>query len=980
MIATMTNEMREQNPSIVKPDKKARANNTGFIILYLVIVVGFVAIGPRLFSSSWISSSDFHSCIEICSSFIAIIAAIACLVHYFGSKERYYLICGLGFFICGGEDLIHGLLSFSRFFSGIEADLSKFVPGTYVAGRCMFAIFIILAAALGDRSRFTKDIRKETVFFSLVAMIVACVVTALAIMLPLPQFIYPEQLISRPVDFISAVLFAIAFVMVLKRYIYERSIFSGFLLSCILLNLGGQIYMSFSKQLFDAFFDTAHWANILSYCMPVLGIAIQALKEMKKSERELVTRKHAEKALQEQHDHLEEVVEKRTSELTTANKGLKEEITEREHAEEQLKHAQAELQKQVTELVEARQAALNMMEDIECEINERKKAEQNLKAAKEQAELICRVVPSAIFSVDKEKRITSWNNKAVEITGYTAEEALGKKCTMFTLTPCVDKCGLYSNDVEKPVIAGECTIKRKDGEIRTILKNADFLKDTNGNIIGGIESFEDVTELRQIEQEQKELLHNLKERVKELDCMYGVADSIRRRTTLDEIFKDIVATIPPGWRYPYITRAKICFDGVEYISEPFGETPWKQTSDIIVSGEPCGCVEAYYLEECPALDEGPFLKEERDLIAGIARALSEAVELKRAEEKVKELAKFPSEDPNPIIKISKDCTILYANDAGSPLLETWGCKVGERLPQPHSTLVEKVLDSGEAITCELDSSDQVFSVTLAPVVKSGYVNVYGLDITELRLSKEHLKQAREQAEIKSLFVSTVSHELRTPLTTMKEGVSIVLDGIAGEINDKQRHFLDIAKRNIDRLSRLINDVLDFQKLEAGKMEVDMQRNDMNKVIEDVIETMASSANEKGLELIAKLDETMPMVNFDRDRIIQVLTNLVDNAIKFTEKGKITIATTGGDDTVRISVRDTGPGMKKEDLPKLFREFEQLSDSNERKTGGTGLGLSISRKIVEKHNGKIWAESEFGKGTTFYFELPIQEKLAMAAKL
>jgi len=302
-------------------------------------------------------------------------------VHYFGSRERYYLICGLGFFICGGEDFIHGLLSFSRFFDGVEADLSKFVPGTYVAGRCMFAVSIILAAILGGRSRATKGVRKETVLFSLVAMIVACVVTALAIILPLPQFIYPERLISRPVDFASAVLFAIAFAMVLKRYLYERSVFSGFLLSCILLNLGGQIYMSFSKQLFDAFFDIAHWANILSYCMPVLGIAIQALNEMKNSERELVTRKHAEKALQEHHDHLEEVVEKRTSELTTANKGLKEGITEREHAEEQLKHAQAELQEQISELVEARQAALNMMEDVEREITERKQAEKTLERA-----------------------------------------------------------------------------------------------------------------------------------------------------------------------------------------------------------------------------------------------------------------------------------------------------------------------------------------------------------------------------------------------------------------------------------------------------------------------------------------------------------------------------------------------------------------------------------------------------------------------
>ncbi len=372
------------------------------------------------------------------------------------------------------------------------------------------------------------------------------------------------------------------------------------------------------------------------------------------------------------------------------------------------------------------------------------------------------------------------------------------------------------------------------------------------------------------------------------------------------------------------------------------------------------------------------VKDEHGNVTGVLGIFWDITELKRAEEKIKELAKFPSENPNPIVKISKDYTILYANDAGAPLLETWGCEEGQRLPQPHSKLVEKVLSSGKAITCELEStSDQVFSVTLAPVVKAGYVNVYGLDITELRLSKEYLKQVREQAEVKAQFVSTVSHELRTPLTTMKEGVNIVLDGITGEINNKQRHFLDIIRRNIDRLARFINDVLDFQKFEAGKMEVDMRSNNMNEVVEEVIETMSCPANEKGLDLIAKLDETMPAVNFDRDRIIQVLINLVDNALKFTDSGNITIATAKADDTVRISVHDTGPGIKKENLPRLFHEFEQLSDTNERKTGGSGLGLAISRRIIEKHNGKIWAESDSGKGTTFYFELPVQEKKALA---
>ena len=339
----MKNEMCKQNPGIAKPNENTKARSTGFIILYLLIAAGFVAIGPMVFSSTWVSSSDFHSCIEISSSFIAIIAAVACLMYYFGFKSRYYLICGLGFFICGGEDFVHGLLSFTRFFSGVEADLSRFVPGTYVAGRSAFAIFIILAVVLGDSSRSIKSVHKETIFFSSVALILGCVMTSLAIMLPLPRLIYPEQLISRPVDFVSAILFAIAFVVVLKRYLWKRDIFSGFLLSCILLNLGGQIYMSFSKRLFDAFFDVAHWANILSYCMPVLGISIQALKEIKKSESELTARKKAEKELQEHRDHLEDLVEKRTTELETANKELEQKITEHKLAEDRIKAANQQL-------------------------------------------------------------------------------------------------------------------------------------------------------------------------------------------------------------------------------------------------------------------------------------------------------------------------------------------------------------------------------------------------------------------------------------------------------------------------------------------------------------------------------------------------------------------------------------------------------------------------------------------------------------
>jgi len=231
----------------------------------------------------------------------------------------------------------------------------------------------------------------------------------------------------------------------------------------------------------------------------------------------------------------------------------------------------------------------------------------------------------------------------------------------------------------------------------------------------------------------------------------------------------------------------------------------------------------------------------------------------------------------------------------------------------------------------------------------------------------------EAMRIKSDFTSTVSHELRTPLTAIKEGIAIVLDGTAGVLNAEQKDFLSLAKRNVDRLARLINDVLDFQKLEAQKMVFDTQENDINELVREVHNTMAPLADKKNLEFTLKLAEGLPRVKFDWDRIVQVLTNVVNNAIKFTEKGSIIMASSRGDNNIEVSVKDSGPGIKEEDIGKLFQQFGQLEKIAQRTTGGTGLGLAISKEIIEKHKGRIWAESEFGKGTTFRFILPIKVK-------
>ncbi|MBI2341201.1 MAG: histidine kinase N-terminal domain-containing protein [Deltaproteobacteria bacterium] len=205
------------------------------------------------------------------------------------------------------------------------------------------------------------------------------------------------------------------------------------------------------------------------------------------------------------------------------------------------------------------------------------------------------------------------------------------------------------------------------------------------------------------------------------------------------------------------------------------------------------------------------------------------------------------------------------------------------------------------------------------------------------------------------------------------GVILVFHDITERRNaeNKQKELLDVAKSSADRLARLINEVLDFQTLESGKLTLKMEDNDINEVIRETKEAMFVTAKTKGLYFSLDLDANLPKIKFERDKITQVISNLVSNALKLTEKGGITICTTQDKNVIHVSVKDTGPGIKEEDIPRLFQQYEQL----ERKVGGTGLGLAISQDIIKMHGGKIWAESQHGQGSTFHFVLPINGRMA-----
>ena len=247
--------------------------------------------------------------------------------------------------------------------------------------------------------------------------------------------------------------------------------------------------------------------------------------------------------------------------------------------------------------------------------------------------------------------------------------------------------------------------------------------------------------------------------------------------------------------------------------------------------------------------------------------------------------------------------------------------------------------------------------------------------------------------LKSEFISIVSHELRTPLTSINSALDIILKGTTGEINDATEKFLNLAKRNVTRLSAIIYDLLDLSKIEAGKMEFRFEKTNINLPVELVKNTLESLAREQNITIKAELDNSLDFVYIDTQRMEQVVTNLVSNAIKFTrENGTIEIKTRKikaeeirnnsffeeiptklSKEYVEISVKDNGIGIAKENWNKVFEQFKQIENSLSRKVGGSGLGLPIAKRLMDAHKGFIWLDSELNKGTTFYLAIPIMNE-------
>jgi PAS domain S-box-containing protein len=283
-----------------------------------------------------------------------------------------------------------------------------------------------------------------------------------------------------------------------------------------------------------------------------------------------------------------------------------------------------------------------------------------------------------------------------------------------------------------------------------------------------------------------------------------------------------------------------------------------------------------------------------------------------------------------------------------------------------------------------DGVDNYVSTTKIPRYddKGKIIGLIGItrDIT-YRAQVEHFREEKATIqkklealeglnEMKSEFVSIVSHELRTPLSIIHEAVMLILDELAGPVTNKQKELLTKARENIARLKGIINELLDISRIEKGKLELHYSLININDLLRDSSDFFRKLAQEKGIHLEYALPKDQVNIFIDAGRINQVCSNLISNAIKFTEQnGRIKVAVKILETKVRIAVIDTGIGIAKQDLPRLFDKFMQVSKIKDTERKGVGLGLSIAKELVERHDGEIWAESRLGVGTKLYFTLP-----------
>lgn len=320
--------------------------------------------------------------------------------------------------------------------------------------------------------------------------------------------------------------------------------------------------------------------------------------------------------------------------------------------------------------------------------------------------------------------------------------------------------------------------------------------------------------------------------------------------------------------------------------------------------------------------------------------------------------------------IDAHAVLRFTDEKGSPLEKNHN-------PITQGLLTSKHVRNSNIMLVSKSGTNQFISISVSPI-KDKDDSTTGVVAVFRDISKEKTEEQR-----RADFISTASHEMRTPVAAIEGYLALAMNDKVTSIDAKARSYLEKAHSSTQHLGKLFQDLLTSAKAEDGRLVSYPVVVEMSEYLEQLVDSLRFAADKKGLEMqfsIGVSDQSntpsstrvikpLYYVHVDPDRLREVITNLFDNAVKYTPSGRVTVGLTGNNDVVQFFIRDTGPGIPPEDLTHLFQKFYRVDNSVTRTVGGTGLGLFISRKIIEIYKGRIWAESEVGKGSTFYINLP-----------
>jgi PAS domain S-box-containing protein len=627
-------------------------------------------------------------------------------------------------------------------------------------------------------------------------------------------------------------------------------------------------------------------------------------------------------------------------------------------------------------------------------IIERKLYETQLRESEERHRLMFETSQEAILIISEQK-IVYFNPKLTELIGYPREEVLNEKFEKFIHPDDVNRVKEnYSLRMKgEPVVKQyQLRVVRKDGSIRWATMSGSVLN-WNGKP-SGFYFFTDVTELKDAE-------HQAKERLKELGAFYRLSEMTEKREVpIDDLYRRFTNDFPESMQYPGLCFARLKVDGVEYKTPNYAQKgKWKLSAPIKVFNQKAGMFEVGYLKAMPEKDKGPFLNEEVWLVKSIAERLGLIAERKKAEEQLRQSEqKFRllfENSPLGIYIANADGSIEEGNEAlleilGSPSLEATK-KINVLTYEPlvgngYAKTYKRCIKENKVLVSELPykskwGKDIYLSSYLVPLEgPSGKVEkVFTLmeDITQRKEIEKALKETADELKqlnaTKDKFFSIIAHDLRAPFSSLVGFTELMADEKSKFSVDEYLQYSRALNRTAHSASSLLENLLEWSRLQRNTMPFEPRGINLDDFFSEIEATTRENAEKKSINVYFDYPDGL-LVNADENMLHSVMRNLVSNAIKFTKPGgkvdvKVQKQESGG---LLFTVTDNGIGMDANRLKNLFRIDTNVSRPGTGGEASTGLGLILCKEFVEKHGGKIWAESAEGKGSTFLFTIPVKK--------